>query len=120
LDAFAFDVEKSADKIAAIENHIAEVDKACANLLALGKEWQFPVYLSNLKATFSLSPIKLLPAVAGGWKLGEPYGLTAATAVAAGAGLVSTLEIKADYGLRSARKPTSPYKYAYRIDSELR
>lgn len=120
LETFVSEIDGSSDHSIALQKRIAELDKACSNLLAVGMEWQFPVYLSNLKASFSLSPQKFLPAVLGGWKVGEPYGLTAATLVAATSGAISTLEIKGDYGLRSTRRPQSPYRYAYQIHNELR
>lgn len=120
LESFVSEIEGSADKSLALQKRVAELDQACSNLLALGKEWQFPVYLSNIKASFSLSPQKFLPAVAGGWKMGEPYGLPAATAVAGAFGAVSTLEVKGDYGLRSMKRPRSPYRYAFQMYEELR
>lgn len=120
LESFVSDIENSADKSFALQKSIAELDQACSNLLAVGKEWQFPVYISNLKASFSLTPEKFLLAVAGGWKMGESYGLTAASAAATASGVVSTLNIKGDYGLRSTRRPRSPYRYAYQMYEELR
>ncbi len=119
LESLVSEIEGSADKPSALQKRISEVDQACADLLAVGKEWQFPVYLSDFKASFSLCPEKFLPSVAGGWKLAEPYGLTVASAVAAVAGAASTLEIKGDYGLRSIKRPTSPYRYAFQINGEL-
>lgn len=120
LDSFVSEIQGSEEKTVALEKRIAEIDAACADLLKVGKEWQFPVYLSNIKASFSLSPSKFLPAVAGGWKIAEPYGLEAAAAVATAAGMASTLEIKADYGIRSVRRPASPYRYAFHVHQELR
>lgn len=120
LDSFVSEIQGAEEKTAALEKLVADIDAACSDLLKVGKEWQFPVYLSNLKASFSLSPTKFLPAVMGGWKLGEPYGLTAATAAATASGLVSTLEIKGDYGFQSARRPVSPYRYAFHAHQELR
>ena len=119
LETFILEIERAEDKPLTLQKQIAELDNACANLLKVGKEWQFPVYLSNIKASFTLSPTKLLPAIGGGWKLGEPYGLTAATTVAAVFGTASTLEIKGDYGLRSVKRPQNPYRYAYQIHKEL-
>ena len=120
LESLVEDVGAAADKQLALQTRVAEVDKACAALLAVGKEWRFPVYLSNIKASFNLSPVKFLPAVAGGWKMGEPYGLSAATAVAAAAGAASTLEIKGDLGLRSFVRPASPFRYSFLAHEELR
>lgn len=119
LETFVSEIEGSADKPLALQKRVAELDQACANLLSVGREWQFPVYLSNLKASFSLSPVKFLHAVGEGWEMGKPHGLAAASAVAAAFGAASTLDIKADYGLRTMKRPTSPYRYAYRIVNEL-
>ena len=73
----------------------------------------------GFKASFSLSPTKLLPALAMGWKLGESYGLSAAATAAAAFGAGSTLEVKADYGLRAAKRPMSPYRYAFLAHKDL-
>lgn len=120
IESLVNEIEGATDKPSALQKRVTEIDQACADLLAVGKEWQFPVYLSNLKASFSLSPGRFLPAISVGWKLGEPYGLSAATAAATAAGAASTLEIKADYGLRSIARPASPFRYAYRAQEELR
>ncbi|MET3116532.1 hypothetical protein AAKU64_000738 [Undibacterium sp. GrIS 1.8] len=119
LESFVSKIEESVDKPTELNKSISELDQACANLLAVGREWQYPVYLSNIKASFSLSPQKFLPALAGGWKFGEQYGLVTAAAVAGFAGIASTLEIKADYGLRSIKRSANPYRYAYLIHQEL-
>lgn len=119
LESFVSEIEGSADKSLALQKCIAELDQACSNLLAVGKEWQFPVYLSNIKAAFNLTPIKFLPSLGFGWKMGEPYGLVTASLAAGIAGLISTLEIKGDYGLRSMNRPINPYRYAYQLHEEL-
>jgi hypothetical protein len=119
LDNFVVGLEKSGDKLDALNRYVAEIDRACANLLCVSSEWQFPFYLSNFKTSFSLNPIKLLGPAAGAWKAMESYGVTLAATAAVVAGAASTLEIKSDFGLRSPRRPKSPYKYAYRIDREL-
>ena len=120
LESFVTNIEAADDRSVALKKRISEIDEACANLLRVGREWRFPVSVANVKTSFSLSPLKFLPAVAAGWKIAEPYGLTAASVAAGMAGAVSTLEVKGDFGLRSARAPASPYNYAYRIDKELR
>lgn len=119
LEALISTIEDAQDKDHELQRLILEVDQACSNLLALGKEWQFPVFLSNIKAAFNLSPLKTLAVVGAGWKLAEQYGLTAATATAAVAGAASTIEIKANFGFRSVKRLTNPYRYAYSIDREL-
>lgn len=120
LESLVSEIEGSSDKPLSLESRISEIDQACANLMQVGSEWQFPVYLSNIKATFNLTPGRFLTALAGGWTMGKSYGLTSAAAVAAFAGVASTLDIKGDYGLRSIKKPTNPYRYAYLVHQELR
>jgi hypothetical protein len=120
LESFITEIESSTDKTESLNKSIAELDSACSNLLILGKEWQFPVYLSNIKASFSLTAPKFSGFSYAGFKLAESYGLTAATIAAGIGGAVSTLEFKGDFGLRSVKKPMSPYKYAFHINNELR
>lgn len=112
-------IERADDKREALQNCILEIDQACANLLRVGREWQFPIYLSNLRTSFSLKPNELLEAMAKGWEIGKPYGLEAATATSAITGIASAIEIKADIGFRSIKRPISPYRYAYIIEREL-
>jgi hypothetical protein len=119
IESFVSEIEKSADKPLALKERIAELDQACADLLTVGREWRFPVYLSNVKASFNFSPMKFLPAVGFGWEVGKHHSLTAATSAALAAGVVSTIEIKGDFGIRSMKVPKSPYRYAYNICEEL-
>lgn len=120
LESFVSEIERSDDKTMEFQKRLAELDSASANLLKLGREWQFPMYLSNIKASINLTPTKFLPAVAAGWGLGKTYGLTAASAAAAFGGVASMIEFKADLGVRSVKRPMSPYRYAYQIERELR
>lgn len=120
LESLISIIESSTDKTEALNNSIKELDQACSNLLILGKEWQFPVYLSNIKASFNLTATKLAPSAGVGWMMGQPYGMASASMAAGVGGAISTLEIKGDFGLRSMKKTMSPYNYAYRINCELR
>ncbi|AKH38211.1 MULTISPECIES: DUF6236 family protein [Nitrosomonas] len=119
LESFVSEIEGSAERALTLQKRVAEIDQACSNLLVVGKEWQFPIYLSNIKASFNLTPVKSGPFTYAGWKMGEPYGLVAATVAAGVAGLLSTFEIKGDFGLRSKKRPINPYRYAYQIHKEL-
>lgn len=119
IEAMVEQIEQAEDKRAVMQTCVREIDQACANLLRVGREWQFPLYLSNMRASFSLKPNEFLEAMAKGWEIGRPYGLDAATAVAALSGVASAIELKTDIGFRSIKRPISPYKYAYLIDREL-
>lgn len=119
LEAFVSGIEKAENKDLALEKCISEVDEACSNLLRLGKEWQCPVHISNLKASFSISPASSIGGMMG-WFLGQQHSLPAAAALSTFASLASTIRIDGDFGFRTARMPASPYRYAYRINEELR
>lgn len=121
LEGFAIDVERSGDSEAALRQRLAEIDQACANVLTVGREWQFPVYLSNMKVSFSLNLVRLIEQAWKGFQTATDmgYSLPAAAAAAGVAGVASTLDVKADYGLRAVKRPISPYKYAYRLGREL-
>ncbi|MDC7700189.1 DUF6236 family protein [Vogesella indigofera] len=102
-----------------IDTAIQKIDAACADLVKVGREYQFPMYLSNLKANLSISPSKLVPSSLAGFAVGNSFGLTAASAAAGLAAIGSMIEIKADINFRSAKKEVSPFKYVYRIHNEL-
>ena len=65
LEAFVSEIQESPDRAAALDKFVGEIDKDCADLLKVGREWQCPVFLSDLKVCFSLTASKLLPAGAG-------------------------------------------------------
>lgn len=119
LESFVSCMETADDKTKALNKHIVDVDKACLDLLAVGKEWQFPVYLSDVKVSFSLDLMKIVGAAAAGSFL-ESHGLPGATSIAASVGALSSIQIKGDIGFRKMTVPTSPFRYAYLIDRELR
>lgn len=98
---------------------IQKIDAACADLVKVGREYQFPMYLSNLKANLSISPSKLVPSSLAGFALGNSFGLAAASVAAGMAAIGSMLEIKADINFRSVKREVSPFKYVYRIHNEL-
>lgn len=118
LRSFAADISESGREDA-LKARISEIDAACSDLLKVGKEWQCPIVLSNVKASLNLS-YKPIVAAFGGWAAGMHFGLTAATACAAIAGVDSAISIKRDIGYRPFRAPRSPFRYAYSAFRELR
>lgn len=121
LDTFASDIERATDKEQALSAKVAEIDRACANLLEVGREWQFPVHVSNLKTSFSLDLSRIIvPGVAAfGAQKTFSLGVTAAITAAIPVALASVLSVKGDWGLRSLKRPASPYRYAYHMHEEL-
>ncbi|MBN1930286.1 MAG: hypothetical protein JW786_01590 [Desulfobacterales bacterium] len=118
FDQLLAEIHNSSDKQTILEKKIKEIDTACTDLLKVGREWQFPVYVSNLKASFSLSSRTLSHGAIGAWLLGGPLGLPAVSSALIGAAL-STIEIKGDFGFRSIRRPSSPYRYTFKAHEEL-
>ncbi len=119
IDLLVLEIQNSPAKTDDFNRIAKEIDSACADLLKVSREWQYPVHFADLKATFNFNPMRFLGAVGGMWKIGEPYGLVAATSVAAAAGLVSTIDVKSDISFRSFKKPMSPFGYALLAHKEL-
>ena len=119
IDQLVFEIQNSPARTDAFNRIAKEVDAACSDLLKASSDWQFPFHFSDFKAAFNLDPLKLLGAGKVGWELGEPYGLEAATAAAAALGLVSTINVKRDIGLRSVKKPRGAYRYVQLAHREL-
>lgn len=119
IDQLVLEIQNSPSRTDDFNRIAKEVDAACSDLLKVGHEWQVPFHLSDFKATFNFDSVKFLGSGAGAWKLGEQYGLTAATSAAAVAGLISTINVKSDISLRSIKKPRSPYRYALLAHKEL-
>lgn len=119
VESLAADVKKAGDQQAELNKKMAEIDQACSNLLIVSREWQFPVYLSSYKTTLNLSPKAFMPWMGAAGTFAAPFGMAATTAASLVAGLLATIEFKAEPAFRPVRVPTSPYKYAYRIGKEL-
>jgi hypothetical protein len=119
LDSFVREIEISQDKSLALQQRVAEIDQACANLLILCKEWQFPVLLSDFKASINFNVARSAASMGFAWNVAAPLGHLTATAAAAAIGAASIIDIKADYSLRSIKRPLSPYRYASHAHEEL-
>ena len=119
IDKLVFEIQNSPARTDTFNRIAQEVDAACADLLKVGHEWQWPFHFSNFKATFNLDLDKFLNAAKAGWELLEPYGPLAQTSAAAVSGLVSTINVKPDISLRSIKAPRGPFRYAQLAHKEL-
>ena len=119
IDKLVFEIQNSPARTDEFNRIAKEIDAACADLLKVGREWQWPVHFSDFKANFNLDPDKFLRAVKTGWELLEPYGPIAQTSAAAVSGLVSTINVKPDISLRSIKAPRGPFRYAQLAHKEL-
>ena len=118
MDALTDDIANSADRSEQLNTHLKEINSACADLMALGKDWQFPMHVSTFKASLNLKP-SLVGKVIGAWEFGSKLGAEIATATAAVTGIYHGVKIDTDLGIRSVKRPRSPYRYAYHIHTEL-
>jgi len=121
LNTFVAAVNQAEDKEAELRAHIATVDAACADALRVSREWQFPIRLTNYKASVDLGPL-VTAGVAYG--LGTVAGLSASTAILAGIGAAvaagaPTLILRTEFGWRGLKKRLGPYRYVYQFHNEL-
>ncbi|WP_446941379.1 DUF6236 family protein [Pseudomonas aeruginosa] len=102
---------------------LKDVDSACSDLLRTTREWQFPIMLSSIKASLNFDLAKAVKAgVTVHSALSKsPAELPQSSTIlaSAGAALISQFNIKSDIGLRSIKRPASPYRYAYYVQRDL-
>lgn len=122
LERFVADVEGADDPDEALHQHLQTIDAACADLVAVGRQWQSPIVFGSLKTSFNLSPGNLVKGALTGWDTARQHGLSATgAAVSAAIGAaVSTIEIKREaINFRPIRAKRSPYRYAYSLNKTL-
>jgi hypothetical protein len=124
IDGIAANLNGSNDIEQSLRAQIDRIDKACLNVIRVGSEWQFPVRLVNIRASYELKPVDLAWSAALG-ALGQEILLPGTS------GLLGTL-LGAGYALRSMMKVTfdgfqwkglrprlGPYRYVYSFHKEL-
>lgn len=122
FEALASEISISEDPAAALDAKLQDIDHACANLLEVSREWQWPVRLGSMNASVSFEPVKMMTNAAKAYSLAREkgLGLTASTAIAGGTAALSTVSFKpSGFGLQNIRRAKSPYRYAYSINEEL-
>jgi Family of unknown function (DUF6236) len=121
IDAFIAVLDKAEDKEAELRKQIAQVDAACADALKVGKEWRFPVRLSNLKVSLDLRPFTTIAAAVSTWGAATVSGfqLPTATAVAGLSAVGSSIKIGADFGLQTIKPWQGPYRYVSQFHQEV-
>jgi hypothetical protein len=104
-----------------MQRKIAQVDKACADALKISAEWQFPVRLSNQKATIDLKPFEIIAGLAayvGATSLGISSSLLVGLAGAVRAAK-SSVKITADIGWKGLKPLKTPLAYVASFNKEL-
>jgi hypothetical protein len=103
LDGFIAAINQAEDKEAELQKRIATIDAACADALRVSREWQFPVRLTNLKASVELRPFVTAAGGVAAYGVGSESGLAASAAILAGIGGAVLATVKACGRLRLAR-----------------
>jgi hypothetical protein len=109
----------------ALAAQIAKVDKACADALRVGAEWQFPIRLMNLRTSGEIRPLAALAvgiaAFAGPMEFGLPTSAAVLTGIA-GAAVSNASALKLSYDgieFRPLRPRQGPWRYVYNFHKEL-
>lgn len=115
------EISSSSDSLDALKRKLQEVDLACADLFKTSKEWQLPIYLSDVKMSMNMDFAKSIEKGEKAWasldKMG--FGETGKLVGATLAGATSFISLTPGFGFRGIKRPASPYKYLYLAQREL-
>lgn len=125
IDVFVSSIEKAEKPQEELLAHVAAIDKACADAIRVGNEWQFPIRLTDFKIDYKFRPLGTLGGALTGALGGQAVNLTGTQAVLsgiAGAALATApiLELSwKKFEWRGLRPRQGPYRYAYEIHREF-
>ncbi|WP_347929510.1 DUF6236 family protein [Pseudomonas helvetica] len=121
IESLTREIEASTDIKEELDRKLSELDKSCADLASVCREWKFPMYLTNLKASLNFGLTKATGAAVTAWVATGQLALpeTARVISSGGAALASLLELKADINFQKIKRPSSPFKYVYEAQKNL-
>jgi hypothetical protein len=121
LEEMTQEINVATDSVDALSRKLKELDLACADLFKTTKEWQFPLYLADLKVSTNTDFAKSIEVGTKAWGQLDKIGMNATGKVvgAALAGISSLCTVKPDFKFQKIKRPTSPYKYLYLAQREL-
>jgi hypothetical protein len=124
IDNIFSELNSANNGAAELANHVARIDAACADAIKVSKEWQFPVTLLSLKASFELRPFVTLVGAIAGYKAAGDMSLPMTTSIltSLGGAAIATapaLKIAPDFGWRGLRPRQGPYRYVSQFHHEL-
>lgn len=120
LDSFIERIAKAEHQDAETDRCVKEIELACSDLIALGREWQLPFQLSDFSATFSADAVRMLGGATAATGLATMLetGIPLAAAAAVGAA-GSLIKLERSIKFRSFKTPLSPFRYSYLAHKEL-
>ncbi|VWX33666.1 conserved hypothetical protein [Limnobacter sp. 130] len=123
LDSFYSAISNSSDPDFELHRYISRIDTACSELLKATKEWQFPMKISDIKASFEINGTNAILSSSTLAMLSN--FATQQTMLTAVGGIVgaalSCVKITGDFvwtGLHN-RKSISPYRYIHHVHNDL-
>jgi hypothetical protein len=124
IDNLFAELDSANDKAAELAKNVAKIDIACADAIRVGKERQFPIRLSNFKASVELRPFATLTGAIAGYMAAGAVNLPATTTLLASLGGAASatapaLKIACDFGWRGLRPRQGPYRYVSQFHDEL-
>lgn len=121
MDNMIQEIEGSSDSEEGLKIKLKELDKTCANLASVCKEWQTPFKLTNVKATFNLNLEKAIGSAVSTWiTLGKVELNTTTKAIASGIVAVSSqFKLEREYNWQSIKRKGSPFKFLYEAQKNL-
>lgn len=125
IDGLFAQIGAADDPKAKLEENVRKVDVACADVLRLGKEWHFPMRLTNFKPTYEVRPLVTLIGGIGGFGAAQSVGLPVTGAILAGMGAAATATAPAvkwsfdGFEWRGLRPRLGPYRYVYHFHNEV-
>ncbi|WP_448176906.1 DUF6236 family protein [Pseudomonas putida] len=115
-------IENSPERENELREALKKVDESCRDLITVTREYQLPVSLSNVSASFNLDIPKAFVAASKTWGASEmlELGLTAKAISAFGAAVTSQFKLSSDISFKSMKKSRSPYRYIYHVQRDLK
>lgn len=126
LDVFVEAIKSADDKDAELAKHTAAVDKACADAIRVGSEWQFPIRLTSFKTTYEVRPFQtaagaLTGYITGAASFGLPVTSNLVTTLA-GAAVATAPALKLSFDgfeWQGLKPRIGPYRYVYQFHREV-
>jgi len=121
LEDMTQEINGAADSVDVLSRKLKELDLACADLFKTTKEWQFPLYLADIKVSMNTDFAKSIDVGTKAWGKMDEIGMDATQKMigATLAGISSLCSVKPDFKFQSIKRPASPYKYLYLAQREL-
>lgn len=121
FEAMANSIQNSSDSEQALQSRLEEIDKSCSDLVRTTREWQYPIKLASVNASFNFDLPKAFTTAVSTWVASGQIelGLTSRAVASGAAAISSQFKVSRDISFRPFTTSPSPYRYAYSIERDL-